>query len=151
MPFHAETGVPSTAHRSADRASRRACGACTVHLNGQPVRSCVTSIDAVGRREITTIEGLQGPQADALRRTWTEVDLVQRGYCQSGQLMSACALLKSNPKPSDDAINAAMSGNTCRCGTTRASAPPSTWPPRSPESKACRQDESHPNYWSQKQ
>jgi len=96
---------------------RGLCGACTVHLDGQPVRSCVTPIDAVGRREITTIEGLQGPQADALRRTWTEVDVVQCGYCQSGQLMSACALLKSNPQPSDDDINAAMSGNICRCGT----------------------------------
>jgi isoquinoline 1-oxidoreductase alpha subunit len=96
---------------------RGLCGACTVHLDGQPVRSCVTPIDAVGRREITTIEGLQGPQADALRRTWTEVDVVQCGYCQSGQLMSACALLKNNPQPSDDDINAAMSGNICRCGT----------------------------------
>jgi isoquinoline 1-oxidoreductase alpha subunit len=96
---------------------RGLCGACTVHLDGQPVRSCVTPIDVVGRREITTIEGLQGPQADALRRTWTEVDVVQCGYCQSGQLMSACALLTSNPKPSDDDINAAMSGNICRCGT----------------------------------
>jgi len=96
---------------------RGLCGACTVHLDGQPVRSCVTPIDAVGRREITTIEGLQGPQADALRRTWTEVDVVQCGYCQSGQLMSACALLKNNPQPSDDDIDAAMSGNICRCGT----------------------------------
>jgi isoquinoline 1-oxidoreductase subunit alpha len=93
------------------------CGACTVHLDGQPVRSCVTPIDAVGRREITTIEGLQGPEADALRRAWTEVDVVQCGYCQSGQLMSACALLRSNPEPSDEHINAAMSGNICRCGT----------------------------------
>jgi isoquinoline 1-oxidoreductase alpha subunit len=93
------------------------CGACTVHLDGRPVRSCVTPIDAVGRREITTIEGLQGPEADALRRAWTELDVVQCGYCQSGQLMSACALLRSNPEPSDEHINAAMSGNICRCGT----------------------------------
>jgi isoquinoline 1-oxidoreductase alpha subunit len=93
------------------------CGACTVHLDGQAVRSCVTPVEAVGAREITTIEHLQGPEADALRQAWTDVDVVQCGYCQSGQLMSACALLKSNPHPSDDDINAAMSGNICRCGT----------------------------------
>jgi len=93
------------------------CGACTVHLDGQPVRSCVTPIQAVAQREVTTIEGLQGRLADALRRAWTEIDVVQCGYCQGGQLMSACALLKSNPQPSDEEINAAMSGNICRCGT----------------------------------
>jgi isoquinoline 1-oxidoreductase alpha subunit len=93
------------------------CGACTVHLDGQPVRSCVTPIQAVAQREVTTIEGLQGRLADALRRAWTEIDVVQCGYCQGGQLMSACALFKSNPQPSDEEINAAMSGNICRCGT----------------------------------
>jgi isoquinoline 1-oxidoreductase subunit alpha len=93
------------------------CGACTVHLDGQAVRSCVTPVAAVGAREITTIEGLQGPQAQALRRAWSEIDVVQCGYCQSGQLMSACALLNNNPQPSDADIDAAMSGNICRCGT----------------------------------
>ncbi|HEY8976634.1 MAG TPA: (2Fe-2S)-binding protein [Burkholderiaceae bacterium] len=93
------------------------CGACTVHLDGEPVRSCVTPLEAVGSREVTTIEGLKGREADALRNAWTEVDVVQCGYCQSGQLMSACALLKKTPSPSDDDISGAMSGNICRCGT----------------------------------
>jgi len=93
------------------------CGACTVHLDGEPVRSCVTPLEAVGSREVTTIEGLKGTEADALRNAWTEVDVVQCGYCQSGQLMSACALLKKTPNPSDDDISAAMGGNICRCGT----------------------------------
>ncbi|AOY90995.1 isoquinoline 1-oxidoreductase [Cupriavidus sp. USMAA2-4] len=93
------------------------CGACTVHLDGAPVRACVTPLSAVGNQEITTIEGLQGPQAQALRAAWTELDVVQCGYCQSGQLMSACALLKQTPRPTDADIDAAMSGNICRCGT----------------------------------
>jgi isoquinoline 1-oxidoreductase alpha subunit len=96
---------------------RALCGACTVHLDGQAVRSCVTPLAVVGGREVTTIEGLGGPQAQALRQAWTEVDVVQCGYCQSGQLMSACALLTSNPQPSDADIDSAMSGNVCRCGT----------------------------------
>ncbi len=93
------------------------CGACTVHLDGEAVRSCVTPLDAVEGRAITTIEGLHGVEADALRRAWTEVDVVQCGYCQSGQLMSACALLKTTPHPSRQDIDDAMTGNICRCGT----------------------------------
>ena len=93
------------------------CGACTVHLDGVPVRSCVTPLSAVRAREVTTIEGLQGTEADALRRAWTDIDVVQCGYCQTGQLMSACALLKKTPNPTDADVDAAMSGNICRCGT----------------------------------
>lgn len=93
------------------------CGVCTVHLDGEPVRACVTPLSAVGHREVTTIEGLQGSQADALRQAWLDLDVVQCGYCQSGQLMSAVALLKNQPKPTDADIDSAMSGNLCRCGT----------------------------------
>ena len=93
------------------------CGACTVHLDGEQARSCVTPVSAAAGKDITTIEGLVGPEADALRAAWTEVDVVQCGYCQSGQLMSACALLKKTPRPSDAEIDQAMSGNICRCGT----------------------------------
>ena len=93
------------------------CGACTVHLDGEQVRSCVTPISAVGTREITTIEGLTGSEAAALRAAWIDLDVAQCGYCQSGQLMSACALLKKIPRPGDADIDAAMSGNICRCGT----------------------------------
>jgi isoquinoline 1-oxidoreductase alpha subunit len=94
-----------------------ACGVCTVHLDGQPVRACVTPLSAVGTRAVTTIEGLAGPDADALHAAWTALDVVQCGYCQPGQLMSACALLRANPAPSDADIDAAMTGNLCRCGT----------------------------------
>jgi isoquinoline 1-oxidoreductase alpha subunit len=93
------------------------CGACTVHLDGEPVRSCVTPVSAVGTRQVTTIEGLQGPQAESLRAAWAELDVVQCGYCQSGQLMSACALITKTPQPSDADIDQAMAGNLCRCGT----------------------------------
>jgi isoquinoline 1-oxidoreductase alpha subunit len=93
------------------------CGACTVHRGGEAVRSCVTPLDAPDGRAITTIEGLHGTEADALWRAWTEIDVVQCGYCQSGQLMSACALLKATPHPSRRDIDDAMTGNICRCGT----------------------------------
>ena len=93
------------------------CGVCTVHLDGEPVRSCATPISAVGTRDITTIEGLQGSEAQALKEAWAALDVVQCGYCQSGQLMSACALLQKKPDPTDADIDAAMAGNICRCGT----------------------------------
>ncbi len=93
------------------------CGSCTVHVDGQPTRSCVTPLAAVGAREVTTIEGLQGAVALAVRAAWLKLDVVQCGWCQSGQIMAAVALLRGNPKPSDKDINAAMSGNLCRCGT----------------------------------
>ena len=96
---------------------RGLCGACTVHIDGEPVRSCLTPLENVLGREITTIEGLAGPEAEALRQAWTEIDVVQCGYCQSGQLMSACALLKAIPEPSRQDIDQAMTGNICRCGT----------------------------------
>ena len=93
------------------------CGACTVQIDGQPSRACVTPLSAVGQRRVTTIEGLQGPEISALRQAWTALDVVQCGYCQSGQLVAAAALLKASPKPSEAQIDAAMDGNLCRCGT----------------------------------
>ena len=93
------------------------CGACTVHIDGQPVRSCVLPLDAVKGREITTIEGLNSPEAKAVKTAWDELSVVQCGYCQSGQIMSAAALLKRNGQPNDKDIDAAMSGNICRCCT----------------------------------
>ena len=93
------------------------CGCCTVHLDGEAVRACVLPVAAVGTRKVTTIEGLSGKTADALRAAWTEIDVVQCGYCQCGQLMAACALLQNNPRPSDADVEAAMNGNICRCGT----------------------------------
>ncbi|HXY95897.1 MAG TPA: (2Fe-2S)-binding protein [Steroidobacteraceae bacterium] len=93
------------------------CGACTVHLAGEPVRACVTPVSAVGARKITTIEGLSSGRSHPLQRAWIELDVPQCGYCQSGQIMSAAALLAHNPQPSDAEIDLALAGNLCRCGT----------------------------------
>ena len=94
-----------------------ACGACTVHLNGQAVRSCITSIGDVGDQEITTIEGLSPEGTHPVQRAWVANNVPQCGYCQSGQIMQAAALLKDTTKPTDQQITDAMSGNVCRCGT----------------------------------
>ena len=94
------------------------CGACTVHVDGAAARSCITTVDSVGDSAVTTIEAIgQAPQGAALQKAWLELEVVQCGYCQSGQIMSAAALLKDTPKPTDHDIDAAMSGNVCRCGT----------------------------------
>jgi isoquinoline 1-oxidoreductase subunit alpha len=93
------------------------CGACTVHLDGAPVRSCVTPVTAVGGQKITTIEGLSANRSHPVQKAWLELDVPQCGYCQSGQIMSAAALLAQKPAPTDQDIDEAMSGNLCRCGT----------------------------------
>ena len=93
------------------------CGACTVHLDGQPIRSCQTALSDVGTAKITTIEGVSGKVAETVQAVWAEMDVPQCGYCQSGQIMSAVALLSDNQKPDDGDIDAAMSGNLCRCAT----------------------------------
>lgn len=93
------------------------CGACTVHIDGQPTRSCVTPVSAVEGKRVTTIEGLSSGAAKAVQQAWIDLDVVQCGYCQSGQIMSATALLASNPRPTDEEIDAAMAGNICRCAT----------------------------------
>jgi aerobic-type carbon monoxide dehydrogenase small subunit (CoxS/CutS family) len=93
------------------------CGACTVHVDGVAVRSCVLPLGALEGKRITTIEGLSIDRRHAVQRAWIELDVPQCGYCQSGQIMSAAALLKDHPRPSDDEIDAAMAGNICRCGT----------------------------------
>jgi aerobic-type carbon monoxide dehydrogenase small subunit (CoxS/CutS family) len=93
------------------------CGACTVHLDGEATRSCVTPVSEVGRRKVTTIEGLSADGSHPVQQAWAELDVVQCGYCQSGQIMAAAALLAANPNPSDADIDAAMAGNICRCGT----------------------------------
>jgi len=93
------------------------CGACVVHLNGEAVRSCVTKVKRAQGGKITTIEGLSEKNDHPLQRAWIELDVPQCGYCQSGQLMSAAVLLRENPNPNDEDIDAAMAGNICRCGT----------------------------------
>ncbi len=94
------------------------CGACTIHLDGVAIRSCITPLSMAADREVTTIEGLEKPDGTLhpVQQAWVEENVPQCGYCQSGQVMSACALLKQNPKPTDADIDAAMSGNICRCG-----------------------------------
>lgn len=93
------------------------CGACTVHLDGTPVRSCSIPLSAVGSRKLTTIEGLSLDGTHAVQQAWVELQIPQCGYCQSGQIMSAVALLESKPQPTDADIDTAMNGNICRCGT----------------------------------
>jgi isoquinoline 1-oxidoreductase alpha subunit len=93
------------------------CGACTVHVDGQPMRSCALPVSAVGTSEITTIEGIKSREAQAVQKAWAALDVPQCGYCQSGQIMSATSLLEINPKPTDNDIDLAMNGNICRCAT----------------------------------
>jgi isoquinoline 1-oxidoreductase subunit alpha len=93
------------------------CGACTVHVDGQPVRSCTTPVSAVAAKKITTIEGLAPKSDHPVQKAWIELDVPQCGFCQSGQIMAAAALLAKTPNPSDDDIDNAMAGNICRCGT----------------------------------
>ena len=94
------------------------CGACTVHIDGQPTRSCITPVSAVAQRKVTTVEAIGADRVGkAVQTAWVEVGVPQCGYCQAGQVMSATALLKQNPKPTDADIDAAMSGDICRCGT----------------------------------
>lgn len=93
------------------------CGACTVHINGVPTRSCITPVSSVAGKEITTIEGLSTDRSTPIQKAWIELDVPQCGYCQSGQIMTATALLEKHPQPTDAQIDEAMSGNICRCGT----------------------------------
>ena len=93
------------------------CGACTVNVNGQPTRACYTPVSAVANKSVTTIEGISPDGSHPVQVAWQELDVPQCGYCQAGQIMSACALLAKNPKPTDADIDSAMNGNLCRCGT----------------------------------
>jgi isoquinoline 1-oxidoreductase alpha subunit len=93
------------------------CGACTVHIDGEAARACSIRVGDAAGKKITTIEGVNGKVASAVQKAWQDIDVVQCGYCQSGQIMSATALIETNPNPSDAEIDAAMSGNICRCGT----------------------------------
>ncbi|MCI0694719.1 (2Fe-2S)-binding protein [candidate division KSB1 bacterium] len=93
------------------------CGACTVHVNGQPTHACFTPVSAVANKSITTIEGISPDGSHPVQAAWQELDVPQCGYCQAGQIMSACALLAKTPKPTDADIDSAMNGNLCRCGT----------------------------------
>ena len=93
------------------------CGACTVHVNGQPTRACFTPVSAVANKSVTTIEGISPDGSHPVQAAWQELDVPQCGYCQAGQIMSVCALLAKNPKPTDADIDSAMNGNLCRCGT----------------------------------
>ena len=94
------------------------CGACTVHIDGNPVRSCLLPIASIGNKAVTTIEGIGATEAGAkVQKAWLDLEVIQCGYCQSGQIMSAAALLAHTPNPNDDDIDAAMAGNICRCGT----------------------------------
>jgi len=93
------------------------CGACTVHIDGQPARACQTPISSVGKKPITTIEGLSASGEHPLQKAWQELDVPQCGYCQAGQIMTAAALLKNKPQPSNEDIDTALAGNLCRCGT----------------------------------
>jgi aerobic-type carbon monoxide dehydrogenase small subunit (CoxS/CutS family) len=93
------------------------CGACTVHVDGAPLRSCVTPVSVVAGKKVTTIEGLSASGDHPVQKAWIEIDVPQCGFCQSGQIMSAAALLEQKPKPTDEDIDAAMAGNICRCGT----------------------------------
>ncbi|MBQ4825776.1 (2Fe-2S)-binding protein [Leisingera sp. HS039] len=93
------------------------CGACTVMVDGMPVRSCVTPVEALDGSDVVTIEALEGPEADAVRKAWVDIDVPQCGYCQSGQIIAAAALLTEIPNPTDEDIDYAMAGNACRCAT----------------------------------
>jgi len=93
------------------------CGSCTVHVNGESVRSCQAFLSDLDGAEVVTIEAVEGPEADALRQAWTELDIPQCGYCQSGQIMAAVAMLKNKPNPNERVIDSTMSGNVCRCVT----------------------------------
>ena len=105
------------------------CGACTVHLNGQPIRSCVTPISSVAGKNVTTIEGLSADASHPVQRAWIEEDVPQCGYCQSGQIMTAAALLNKAANPTDADIDEALRGNICRCGTYQSIRAPFTLPP----------------------